>query len=98
MIWVSDIRLVEALLERIPYEERSLWRAENLGGDDHFGWGLDRMILATIANAANTQVKGKKLRASERIEAPRVVRKGRRPRAGTPVAQMDLSKLFPPGL
>lgn len=98
MIWVIDIRPVEALLARIPHEERSLWRAENLGGPDHFGWGLDRMILATIANASNTQVKGKKLRQSERIEAPRVVQKGRRPRAGTPVAEMDLSMLFPPGM
>ena len=76
MIWARDTRPVESLIRRLRFEERSLWRAHRLGGEEHFGWSIDRMILATIANAANTRNKGKPLRAKERIEAPKVVERG----------------------
>ena len=96
MIWVRDTRPVEALIGRLPYEERSLWRAKKLGGTEHFGWGTDRMIWAVIANAANTKVKGKPLRKSERIEAPRIVERGEKPiKVG---GRRMLERMIPPSL
>lgn len=80
MIWVRDTRPVEALIRRLRFEERSLWRARRLGGEEHFGWSIDRMILAVIANAANTRNKGKALRERERIQAPKVVERGEKPK------------------
>lgn len=96
MIWVRDTRPVEALIGRLPYEERSLWRAKKLGGPEHFGWGTDRMIWAVIANAANTKVKGKALRRSERIEPPRIVERGEKPaKMG---GRRRLEMMIPPSL
>lgn len=80
MIWVPNTQSVEALIRRLRFEERSLWRARRLGGEEHFGWSIDRMILAVIANAANTRNKGKALRERERIQAPKVVERGEKPK------------------
>ncbi len=96
MIWVRDTRPVEALIRRLRFEERSLWRARRLGGEEHFGWSIDRMILAIIANAANTRNKGKPLRERERIEAPKVVERGEKPRKRS--GRTDWWAMVPPSM
>lgn len=85
------------LLDRLRFEERSLYRASSLGNEQLFGWSEETSLLTAIANAVRTQLKGKKLSPSQRITPPTPQKK--RPPAYKPqgpVAQMDLSRLLPP--
>lgn len=98
MVWVEDLRPVQALLERVKYEERSLYRAVALGNDGLFGWGNEAYLLAGVVNGVNTQVKGKRLTASQRVNPPQPV-KQKKERVGVdmrqPVEKMDLSRMVP---
>lgn len=96
MIWVRDTRPVESLIRRLRFEERSLWRAQRLGGEGHFGWSIDRMILAVIANAANASNKGKPLRKKERIEAPKIIERGMKPKKRG--GRYDWASMVPPSM
>lgn len=99
MVWVDDLRPVETLLERVKYEERSLYRAVALGNDALFGWGNEAYLLAGVVNGVNTQVKGKRLTASQRVNPPQPVKKKKKERVGVdmrqPVEKMDLSRMVP---
>ena len=98
MIWVDDLRPVQALLGRVQYEERSLFRALELGSSDLFGWGNEAYLLAGVVNGVNTQVKGKRLTASQRVNPPQSI-KQKKERVGVdmrqPVEKMDLSLMVP---
>ena len=98
MVWVEDLRPVQALLGRVQYEERSLFRALELGNSDLFGWGSEAYLLAGVVNGVNTQVKGKRLTASQRVTPPQPV-KQKKERVGVdmrqPVEKMDLSLMVP---
>lgn len=98
MVWVEDLRPVHALLGRVQYEERSLFRALELGNSDLFGWGNEAYLLAGVVNGVNTQVKGKRLTASQRVNPPQPVKK-KKERVGVdmrqPVEKMDLSRMVP---
>lgn len=98
MVWVEDLRPVRALLGRVQYEERSLFRALELGDSALFGWGNEAYLLAGVVNGVNTQVKGKRLTASQRVNPPRPV-KQKTERVGVdmrqPVEKMDLSRMVP---
>lgn len=85
------------LLDRLRFEERSLYRASSLGNEQLFGWSEETSLLTAIANAVRTQLKGKKLSPSQRITPP-APKKKRPPvyKPQGPVAQMDLSRLLPP--
>lgn len=59
----DDLRLFWALLDRLPYEPKSAFRAESLGGMAHFGWGEMLHTLTTVAeliqqNTAVTNAAG----------------------------------------
>lgn len=98
MVWCEDLRPVQALLGRVQYEERSLFRALELGNSDLFGWGNEAYLLAGVVNGVNTQVKGKRLTASQRVNPPQPVKK-KKERVGVdmrqPVEKMDLSRMVP---
>lgn len=97
LIWAQDIGPVLVLLDRLRFEERSLYRASSLGNEQLFGWSEQTHLLTAIANALHTQLKGKKLSPSQRITPP--APKKKRPPAYKPqgpVALMDLSRLLPP--
>lgn len=98
MIWVEDLCPVRALLRRVQYEERSLFRALELGDSALFGWGKEAYLLAGVVNGVNTQVKGKRLTASQRVNPPQPV-KQKKERVGVdmrqPVEKMDLSRMVP---
>ena len=58
------------MVERLKQDPTSTFRAELLGNPDLFGWGVNEYLTAALVNAANTQIKGKKLTAEERITPP----------------------------
>lgn len=69
-----------------------MWRAKNLGGEEHLHWSTDTYLLAAILDAVNTQLKGKKLKANERVERPAAHKvKKYKPKS---VAEMDFGVLF----
>lgn len=97
-MWSQDLRLFLALLDRIRFEERSLYRAKMmLGNEENFGWALETYLLTAITNAVNTQVKGKKLAPSQRVNTPRIIRKKARGvfDAKKPVRKLNLAELVP---
>lgn len=65
-----QVRRAYALVERLKQDPTSTFRAELLGNPDLFGWGVNEYLTAALVNAANTQIKGKKLTAEERITPP----------------------------
>lgn len=44
----NNIDLLVGLIERLPHEPRSLWRARQLGGEEFFGWSGDSTRLADL--------------------------------------------------
>lgn len=50
----APIWQVFALVKRLPFEPRSLWRAEHLGGMDHFDHSKDSELFMTIIDAIQT--------------------------------------------
>lgn len=65
------IRLVEALLERLNYEPNSLWRANQLGGPEWFGWGTAERMMADLIDRASMSAKaGGKIKPSEVYPRP----------------------------
>ena len=45
-VWRPDVRLLVGLIERLPYEPRSMYRARSLGDDAWFGWTTEAALLA----------------------------------------------------
>lgn len=70
--WRVDVRVLAALLSRLPYEERSLWRADmaerspatHSARQSFFGWSLEASILADLFDLINA------LRPARRKPAP----------------------------
>lgn len=96
---------IPPLLERLKLEPTSVWRAKSLNDDgkfEHFGWSKDSYLLASLIDAVNKQGKGKKLKESERVALPKVVKpKGKRKKKFDPhsgVKNMHLGRLFPDGV
>ena len=79
MVWVDDLRPVQALLGRVQYEERSLFRALELGNSDLFGWG--KRLTASQRVTPPQPVKQKKERVGVDMRQP--------------VEKMDLSLMVP---
>lgn len=50
----DGVRLLHALLERIPYEARSMHRATTRGGPEHFGFDVPEHVLQNLSD----QVQG----------------------------------------
>lgn len=49
--------LVETLVERLTMEPYSLYRAEQLGGPEWFGYGLQSELLMQVADELHLQTK-----------------------------------------
>lgn len=81
-----------SLIRRLRFEPSSLWRAEQAGGEEHFGWTQDTYLLAKLLDAAHTQLKGKKLRESERVKLPET--NSVQEYKPNSVAEIDFSVLF----
>ena len=53
------IRRVYALLDRLPHEPKSLWRAKSLGGPElkdysqYLGWDANTYVMADLIDAVN---------------------------------------------
>lgn len=76
-----DREVLRCLIERVALEDRSMWVAMRRGGPEHFGWGVDRAILARIPSEVRfvadvTAKRGSKKRAKyqDLIPAPEVSR------------------------
>lgn len=56
----APIRVAMAYLNRLPHEVNSVWRANQLGGLEHFGWDITAYRLADLIDAVqlNTVVSG----------------------------------------
>lgn len=61
-------------VQRLPYEPRSLWRAQELGGEKWFGWDLPTSLLADLIDAVKFQTSAtavnKKARLKDPVERP----------------------------
>ncbi|WP_346843733.1 hypothetical protein [uncultured Rothia sp.] len=86
-----------ALVERLRYDPWSVWRAEQLGGEEHIGWSVDSYLLAAAVDGIHSQLKSKKLSSSERVERPKVEKKREKFDPNAPVASMNLKSLLPEG-
>lgn len=86
-------------MQRLKLEPLSQWRSEQLGGEKHFGWSLDSYLLANLQDLLSAQLKGKKLRESEKVPRPVVkLKKKERKEKFDPhhgVKNMRLGLLFP---
>ena len=67
-------------MDRLPYEPKSIWRAEQAGGMAHFGWGTEAYLLATVGDLiqVNTNVTAahgskRKPKRIKPIERPDIV-------------------------
>ena len=49
-VWRPDVRLLVGLIERLPYEPRSMYRARSLGDDAWFGWTTEAALLAEMVD------------------------------------------------
>lgn len=47
----APISMAAGYLARLPYEPRSVWRAEQLGSLEHIGWSEDSYLLANLIDA-----------------------------------------------
>lgn len=96
------------LIERLKKEPLSLWRAKLLadnGEYEHFGWSIDSYLIANVIDAVNASTAaqaGKKLKDSQRMKRPKVIKpKPRRSQKFDPhhgVKNMRLGSLFPDGV
>lgn len=84
-------------MERLRYEDNSLWRAKQLGTDTHFGWTLEAYLLANLVDGLSARNKGKKLRPTETVPRPKVIKPKRKEEFDrhNGVRNMHLGRLFP---
>ena len=69
-----DERLAEILLERLSYEPMSLYRAEQLGGPEWYGYGLAAEAILGVADEVHLNTKAaaqRKARLRESEMRPR---------------------------
>ena len=50
------LRVVEPLLNRLPFEPWSMFRAEQLGGVEHLGWSPDTYLAADQVDSTNISI------------------------------------------
>lgn len=66
--------LVETLLERLPHEPWSLYRAKQLGGDHWFGYSADSERLNALIDGQTLQTKATGWGAAQLTDAERAPR------------------------
>ena len=80
-VWRPDVRLLVGLIERLPYEPRSMYRARSLGDDDWFGWTTEAALLAEMVDmqafAAAAAAVNKKARHKRIVSRPEVQKQTR---------------------
>lgn len=88
------VRLCVALLGRLQHEPRSLYRANQLGGPEHFGWGPAEYQLANLSDQvqANTIATIKAAGSKKRMSLDPAYRPPlKRERAPRSLADVDYS-------
>lgn len=80
-VWRPDVRLLVGLIERLPYEPRSMYRARSLGDDAWFGWTTEAALLAEMVDmqafAAAAAAVNKKARHKRIVARPEVQKQTR---------------------
>ena len=80
-VWRPDVRLLVGLIERLPYEPRSMYRARSLGDDTWFGWTTEAALLAEMVDmqafAAAAAAVNKKARHKRIVARPEVQKQTR---------------------
>ena len=80
-VWRPDVRLLVGLIERLPYEPRSMYQARSLGDDAWFGWTTEAALLAEMVDmqafAAAAAAVNKKARHKRIVSRPEVQKQTR---------------------
>ena len=80
-VWRPDIRLLVGLIERLPHEPRSMYRARARGDDAGFGWTTEAALRAEMVDmqafAAAAAAVNKKARHKRIVSRPEVQKQTR---------------------
>lgn len=95
MIWVDDLRPVEALMDRLKYEPLSIYRANELGSDDFLGYDLVVARLDNIQDELrNIQYVQQKVAGSKKAKKPRYVERPKQTNKYKPASLDDVGSFF----